>query len=51
VATLVAQGLTNRAIASELVLSEHTVRQHVKNMLKKLGIHSREQIASRLREP
>ena len=50
VAALVAQGLTNRAIASELVLSEHTVRQHVKNLLKKLGIHSREQIAACLRE-
>ena len=50
VATLVAQGLTNRRIAQELVVSEHTVRQHVKNILKKLGIHSRERVAPRLRD-
>ena len=50
VAILVKQGLTNRRIATELVLSEHTVRQHVKNILKKLGIHSRERVASRLRD-
>jgi DNA-binding NarL/FixJ family response regulator len=49
VASLLAHGLTNRRISSELVFSEHTVRQHVKNILKKLGIHSREQVASRLR--
>jgi predicted ATPase/DNA-binding SARP family transcriptional activator/DNA-binding CsgD family transcriptional regulator len=50
VATLVARGLTNRRISSELVLSEHTVRQHVKNILKKLDIHSREQVAARLHD-
>ena len=50
VASLVAQGLTNRRIAQELVLSEHTVRQHVKNVLEKLGIHSRERVASRLQD-
>ena len=49
VALLVAHGLTNRQIAQELVLSRHTVDKHVKNILKKLGLHSREQIASRLR--
>jgi predicted ATPase/DNA-binding SARP family transcriptional activator/DNA-binding CsgD family transcriptional regulator len=50
VALLVVHGLTNRQIASELVLSQHTARQHVKNILKKLGIHSREQVASRLHD-
>jgi DNA-binding NarL/FixJ family response regulator len=50
VATLVARGLTNRQVATELVLSEHTVRQHVKNILKKLGVHSREQVAARLHD-
>ena len=48
VAGLVAQGLTNRRIASELVLSEHTVHHHVTNILKKLNLHSRAQVASRL---
>jgi DNA-binding NarL/FixJ family response regulator len=48
VAALVVRGLTNRRISSELVLSEHTVNQHVKNIFKKLGIHSREQVVSRL---
>jgi predicted ATPase/DNA-binding SARP family transcriptional activator/DNA-binding CsgD family transcriptional regulator len=50
VAVLVAQGLTNRQIASELVLSEHTVHRHVAGILKKLDLHSREQVASRLAE-
>jgi predicted ATPase/DNA-binding SARP family transcriptional activator/DNA-binding CsgD family transcriptional regulator len=50
VAALVAQGLTNRQIASELVLSEHTVHRHVAGILKKLDLHSREQVASRLAE-
>lgn len=48
VAALVARGLINRRIASELVLSEHTVHHHVTNILKKLNLRSREQIASRL---
>jgi DNA-binding CsgD family transcriptional regulator/Tfp pilus assembly protein PilF len=46
VATLVSQGLTNRQIAKELVLSERTVENHVANLLKKLGLHSREQVAA-----
>ena len=49
-AVLIARGLTNRNIAETLVLSQHTVDKHVKNILKKLGIHSREQVASRLRD-
>ena len=38
---LVAAGLTNREIASSLVLSEHTVHRHVANVLRKLGRSSR----------
>jgi DNA-binding NarL/FixJ family response regulator len=49
VATLVTHGLTNRQIASQLVLSRHTVDKHIKNILKKLALHSREQVASHLR--
>jgi DNA-binding CsgD family transcriptional regulator/tetratricopeptide (TPR) repeat protein len=48
VAVLVARGLTNRQIAQELVLSEHTVHHHVTNILKKLNLTSRQQVASRL---
>jgi predicted ATPase/DNA-binding SARP family transcriptional activator/DNA-binding CsgD family transcriptional regulator len=48
VAVLVARRLTNRQIASELVLSEHTVHHHVTNILKKLNLSSRQQVASRL---
>jgi DNA-binding NarL/FixJ family response regulator len=40
--------MTNRQIASELVLSEHTVHHHVTNILKKMKLSSRQQIASRL---
>lgn len=38
---LVAEGLTNQAIAAELVLSVHTVRTHVQTVLTKLGAHSK----------
>jgi len=50
VAVLVARGLTNRRIARELVLSEHTVHHHVTNILKKLNLNSREQVTSRLHD-
>jgi len=46
VALLVGRGLTNRQIAQELVLSEHTVHHHVTNILKKLNLSSRQQVAS-----
>jgi DNA-binding NarL/FixJ family response regulator len=38
---LLAAGLTNRQIAEELVLSEHTVHRHVTNILRKLELPSR----------
>jgi ATP/maltotriose-dependent transcriptional regulator MalT len=38
---LVADGLSNREIATRLVLSEHTVHRHVANILRKLGAPSR----------
>jgi DNA-binding NarL/FixJ family response regulator len=46
VVVLVAQGLTNRQIASELSVSEHTVGNHVGRILKKLGFSSRALIAA-----
>jgi DNA-binding CsgD family transcriptional regulator/tetratricopeptide (TPR) repeat protein len=48
VASLVAHGLTNHQIASELMLSEHTVHHHVTNVLKKLNLRSREQVVTHL---
>jgi DNA-binding NarL/FixJ family response regulator len=38
---LLAAGETNKAIATELVLSERTVDRHVSNMFTKLGVSSR----------
>jgi predicted ATPase/DNA-binding CsgD family transcriptional regulator len=46
VAALVAQGLSNRQIASTLARSPRTVDGHVENILAKLGFASRAQIAS-----
>ena len=40
-ARLVAAGLSNREIATSLVLSEHTVHRHVANVLRKLAQSSR----------
>jgi DNA-binding NarL/FixJ family response regulator len=38
---LVAEGLTNRQIAEQLVVSEHTVHRHVTSILRKLHLPSR----------
>ncbi len=44
VAALVAQGLANKEIGSKLFLSEHTVKDHLKNIMRKLGAASRSEI-------
>lgn len=46
VAELVAQGLTNRAIAENLVISVRTAQGHVEHVLTKMGFTSRAQIAA-----
>jgi non-specific serine/threonine protein kinase len=46
VAALVARGLTNREIAAELVIAERTADTHVSNLLGKLGMKTRSQIAA-----
>lgn len=40
---LVAQGFTNSEIADTLVISEHTVKQHMRNIMGKLRAHTRQQ--------
>jgi non-specific serine/threonine protein kinase len=46
VALLVARGLSNREIASVLVITEGTARVHVERVLAKLDLHSRAQLAA-----
>ncbi len=47
---LIAAGLSNRAIAAQLVVSERTVKSHVTHILAKLQDQSRTQAVSRARE-
>jgi predicted ATPase/DNA-binding CsgD family transcriptional regulator len=46
IAALIADGLSNKAIAAELVISPATVARHVANIMLKLGFRSRAQIAA-----
>jgi DNA-binding NarL/FixJ family response regulator len=46
VARLVADGMSNPAIASALFISVATVKTHVSHILAKLGLDSRTQLAS-----
>ncbi|MEV4296948.1 ATP-binding protein [Microbispora rosea] len=46
IAELIAQGLSNKEIASALVISQRTVEGHVEHILDKLGFASRAQIAA-----
>lgn len=45
VALLLAHGDRNTAIASELHISPHTARHHTENVLGKLGVHARAEVA------
>ncbi len=46
IAGLLAQGLTNKEIASRLVISQRTAETHVDHILSKLGMTSRGQVAT-----
>jgi DNA-binding NarL/FixJ family response regulator len=46
VLALVASGRRNREIASDLVISEHTVARHIQNIFAKLGVRSRTEVSS-----
>ncbi|MDP8927415.1 MAG: LuxR C-terminal-related transcriptional regulator [Actinomycetota bacterium] len=45
-ATLVAEGLTNREVAERLYVSPRTVGTHVSHVLGKLGLRSRVELAA-----
>ena len=47
---LIAMGASNRVVADELIITERTVKNHVTNILAKLGVSSRTQAAIRARE-
>ena len=49
VVNLIAQGVTNQSVATQLHLSLHTVKKHVHNAFAKLGINSRAQLAQLMR--
>jgi DNA-binding CsgD family transcriptional regulator len=49
VVDLIAQGVTNRDVATQLHLSLHTVKTHVRNAFAKLGITSRAELAQLVR--
>jgi DNA-binding CsgD family transcriptional regulator len=48
VATLISCGLTNPEIADALVLSPHTVNDHVKSLFEKLDVASRQELVARV---
>lgn len=46
VINLIAEGLSNKEIAARLNLATHTVKSHVRNVMEKLTLHTRLQIAA-----
>ncbi len=49
VVNLIAQGVTNRSVATQLHLSPHTVRAHLRNAFAKLGVSSRVELSQLVR--
>jgi DNA-binding CsgD family transcriptional regulator len=48
IAALIAQGQTNREVASLMFITENTVQTHVRHIFQKLGVRSRTELAARL---
>ena len=46
VITLIGEGLSNKEIAQRLNIATHTVKSHVRNVMEKLALHTRLQIAA-----
>lgn len=46
VISLIGEGLSNKEIAKRLNIASHTVKSHVRNVMEKLALHSRLQIAA-----
>jgi DNA-binding NarL/FixJ family response regulator len=46
IAEYVAQGFSNKVIGAKLNLSDNTVRNHLANIMQKLGFHNRVQVAT-----
>lgn len=50
IATLIAEGLSNKQIARSLSIEHATVKNHVHTILSKLGVSRRDQVAGRLHD-
>ena len=48
IAGCLAAGLTNSEIAQQLVLSPYTVQDHIKSLLEKTGVSSRQELVARI---
>ena len=46
VVNLISEGVGNKQIATRLHISIHTVKSHVRNVMEKLALHTRLQIAA-----
>ena len=46
IAALVAQGQTNRQVASAMFITENTVQTHIRHIFQKLGMRSRTELAA-----
>jgi DNA-binding NarL/FixJ family response regulator len=51
IADLISEGLSNKEIAKKISLATDTVKSHVHNILEKLSLRSRVQVATRTRGP
>jgi two-component system NarL family response regulator len=47
---LIADGLSNKEIAQQLTIATHTVKSHVHNIMEKMALHTRLQIAKFIHE-